>query len=62
LTTPQWHEWYVDEHSQFPSGKNDDAVDASSNAYNDLVSLMTTRRRARAKTMAARQVIPMKYG
>jgi predicted phage terminase large subunit-like protein len=62
VTTPQWHEWYVDEHSQFPSGKNDDAVDASSNAYNDLVSLMTTRRRARAKTMAARQVIPMKYG
>jgi predicted phage terminase large subunit-like protein len=32
----EWNETFIDEHAVFPNGKNDDIVDASSGAFNEL--------------------------
>jgi predicted phage terminase large subunit-like protein len=40
---PRWWGEFIEEHSVFPNGANDDMVDAASHAFNDLVELTLQR-------------------
>jgi predicted phage terminase large subunit-like protein len=39
LVRANWNDWFIDELTSFPKGAHDDAVDAASNAFNELMTV-----------------------
>jgi predicted phage terminase large subunit-like protein len=39
LLKANWNDWFIDELTSFPKGAHDDAVDAASNAFNELMTV-----------------------